>query len=345
MKARHQAAVLHGVDDLRLENIPVPTPRPDEVQISMGAVGVCGSDVHYLKHGRIGTFVVEAPMVLGHESGGTVSQIGAEVTSLQVGDRVAVEPGVPCRTCSYCKGGRYNLCPDVRFLATPPVDGSMAGSIVHPADFCYKLPDHVSLEQAAMLEPLSVGIHACRRGGVRVGSNVLITGAGPIGLTTLLSARAAGAAYVAVTDIVESRLRFARAAGADEAVLSRRDDAVSELAEGIGGFDVSIDCTGAAQAVRDGILATRAGGKVVLVGLGADELTLPMVDAATREVDLLGLFRYANSYPTALSLVASGRVDVMPLITDRYQLSDVNEAFDVASSGRDGTIKVMVAVD
>ena len=344
MGTQSRAAVLHGVEDLRLDERPVPAPSAGEVLIAVGAVGICGSDVHYLQHGRIGSFVVDAPMVLGHESGGTVVGVGAAVTSLQVGDRVAIEPGVPCRRCTFCKIGRYNLCADVHFLATPPIDGSMASFIVHAADFCYRLPDSIELEEAAMLEPLSVGIHACRRGGVVVGSKVLVTGAGPIGLTSLMAARAAGADYVAVSDPVEGRLAYASRAGADATANATIVGAVRNLAEAVGGFDVAIDCSGAESAVSDAIFATRSGGKVVLVGLGSEELTLPIVESATREVDLLGVFRYANTYPTALSMVASRRVDVASLITDRYPLAEVHEAFQVAGATGDTTIKVMVEV-
>ena len=188
MAESNRAAVLHAVNDLRIDDVPVSTPGPNEVLLAIRSVGICGSDVHYWEHGRIGRFVVESPMILGHESAGVVEEVGPGVTNLSPGDRVAIEPGVPCRVCSFCKSGRYNLCPDVQFLATPPVNGSMARYMTHAADFCNKLPDHVSLDEGAMLEPLSVGIHACRRGEVGMGSRVLITGAGPIGLVTLLAA-------------------------------------------------------------------------------------------------------------------------------------------------------------
>ncbi|KAK8374803.1 hypothetical protein O3P69_015526 [Scylla paramamosain] len=193
------SAVLYAKNDLRMENRLIPEPGPNEVLLHMSCVGICGSDVSYLKRGAIGDFIVKAPMVLGHESSGVVAKCGSNVKNLKPGDRVAIEPGVPCRMCNFCKSGKYNLCPDVVFCATPPYDGSLCRYYKHAADFCFKLPDHVSLEEGAILEPLSVGVHACRRAGVTMGSNVLVLGAGPIGLVSLLTAKAMGASQICVT--------------------------------------------------------------------------------------------------------------------------------------------------
>lgn len=314
----------------------------------MDSVGICGSDVHYWTHGAIGDFVVKAPMVLGHEAAGVVDRLGPGVNHLQVGDRVAIEPGVPCRMCSYCKSGRYNLCGDMQFCATPPVHGNLTRYYVHAADFCYKLPDHMSLEEGALMEPLAVGVHACRRSGVSLGKSVLICGAGPIGLVNLLTAKAMGAAKVIITDINEDRLKVAKNLGADHIFKVSTDKSAEEMAgevaDLLGGDkpDIAIECCGVESSIRFAIFATRSGGVVVLVGLGKSEVSLPIVNAACREVDIRGIFRYANCYPTAISMVASGLVDVKPLITHRFELKDTLEAFETAKTGAGGAIKVMI---
>jgi L-iditol 2-dehydrogenase len=337
------ALVLHKIDDLRLEPFPVNEPQDGEVLLEMQSVGICGSDVHYWKRGCIGDFVVRAPMVLGHESSGKVIKVGPNVKNLKAGDRVTIEPGVPCRRCDFCKGGRYNLCADVIFLATPPVHGSIARYHTHAADFCFKLPDHVSYEEGAFCEPLSVGVHACRRAGVSIGAKVLITGAGPIGLVSMLAAKAMGADSIILTDISQSRLDFAKQVGATYVLLADNDPQVTakRVVETLGSQpNISIECSGAESSIQTTFYATISGGVVVLVGLGRPLASLPIVNAAIREIDIRGVFRYANCYPASLSLIASGRIDVKPLITHRYNINESVQAFEMAESGQ--AIKVMI---
>ncbi|XP_055332429.1 sorbitol dehydrogenase-like [Paramacrobiotus metropolitanus] len=338
------SAVLQSVKNLRLEEMPIPQPGPHQVQIAIQKVGICGSDVHFWQRGYIGDYVVKAPLVLGHETSGIISAVGEGVTHLKKGDRVAIEPGVPCRRCDYNKEGRYNLCSHVTFCATPPWHGTLARYYVHDADFCYKLPDHVSLEEGALCEPLSVAVHACRRAGIVIGYNVLVCGAGPIGLVNMLSARAMGASKVVITDVSEERLKFAKELGADHTinVTGKDPKAVAALvAECLGRQpDCAIECSGAETSQALAIYSTKSGGCVVLVGMGTLENKLPIMDALCREVDIRGSFRYLNCYPTALEMVASGRVNVKPLITHRYALEQALEAFETARIG--AGIKVMI---
>jgi len=273
--------------------------------------------------------------------------VGTKVDSLQVGDRVAIEPGVPCGGCDVCKGGTYNLCPKMQFCATPPVDGNLCRYYAHAADFCYKLPSNMSLEEGALMEPLAVGVHACRRAGVRLGSRVLICGAGPIGLVNLLTARAMGASEVVITDIMDNRLAVAASMGATHTYkVSRKsaEDMAGEVETLLGGHkpDVTIECSGVEASIRFGIFSTKSGGCLVLVGLGKPEVSMPIVNAAVREVDIRGIFRYANCYPTAIAMVASGKVDVKPLITHRFSLEQTIQAFETAKTGAGGAIKVMI---
>jgi L-iditol 2-dehydrogenase len=340
-------AVLYGINDLRLENTSIEEPEDGEVLLEMGCVGICGSDVHYLVNGRIGDFVVKKPMIIGHESSGTVAKLGKNVKNLKIGDRVAIEPGVPCRMCTYCKEGQYNLCKDIVFCATPPVHGSLRRFYKHAADFCFKLPDHVSLEEGALLEPLSVGVHACKRGRIGIDSKVLILGAGAIGLVTLLVTKAMGANKVVIADIVESRLNIAKKLGADGTYLVQKNRSEKDTVADIHAIfedepNRAIDASGAQSSIRLAILATKSGGVVVLVGLGAADVEIPIVNALTREVDIRGVFRYANDYDDALKLVASGKIDMKSLITHNYKIEETKEAFETSRTGAGGAIKVMI---
>ncbi|KAJ8029354.1 Sorbitol dehydrogenase [Holothuria leucospilota] len=346
---RNLSVVTTGKDDLLLEDREIPTPGRDEVQIAMQRVGICGSDIDFKKHGGIGDYVIKSPLILGHESSGIVSAVGTEVKHLKVGDRVSIEPGIPCRKCKLCKRGRYNLCPDSVVISVPPVDGLLRRYHCHPADFCFKLPDNVSSDEGALMEPLSVAIHACRRAGLSLGDKVLVLGAGPIGLLTLLTSNAMGAAKVAITDIHDNRLSVASKLGASACIKIDESDP-QKMAEKIHttlGWkpDITIECSGVESSFQMGIYATEAGGVFQMVGHGNPTRTLPYFVANTREIDIRGTQRYANIYPIALSMIANGLVDIKPLITHRFSLKESAEAFNTAETCKDNAIKVMIHCD
>ncbi|KAK9144976.1 hypothetical protein Sjap_004879 [Stephania japonica] len=294
----NMAAWLVGLNTLKIQPFKLPPLGPHDVRVRMKAVGICGSDTLKCAH-----FVVEEPMVIGHECAGIIEEVGSDVKSLVVGDRVALEPGISCWRCDHCKTGRYNLCPEMKFFATPPVHGSLANQIVHPADLCFKLPDNVSLEEGAMCEPLSVGIHACRRADVGPETNVLIMGAGPIGLVTMLSARAFGAPRIIIVDVDDNRLAVAKNLGADGVV------------------KVSTDIKPLFPRMPNHIFID-----IKLIG----------------KVDIVGIFRYKNTWPLCLEFLRTGRIDVKPLITHRFGFSqkEVEDAFETSARGGNA-IKVM----
>jgi L-iditol 2-dehydrogenase len=327
-----RASVLRGVHDIVTEQRPVPTPAPDEVLVRVLAVGTCGSDVHYYEHGRIGDFVVEQPLVLGHEPSGVVVARGSAAGRHEIGDRVALEPGVPCSRCAQCRSGRYNLCPHMRFFGTPPVDGAFCEYVALREDFAHPVPGSLSDEAAGLLEPLSVGVWSCRKARVGPGARVLVTGAGPIGLVATQTARAFGASEVVVSDVNPARLRLAGELGATATV------DVGSTSLRATGFepDVLLECSGVPAATGEAIRQVGRAGRVVLVGMGGDEIPLPLAHVQGHEIELTGTFRYANTWPDAITLAASGEVDLDRLVTHRFGLDEVEQALTVAS--RDDTV-------
>jgi L-iditol 2-dehydrogenase len=321
MSLPNLSAVLNGPHDLVIEERTTPAPGPDQVLVEIRAVGICGSDVHYYEHGRIGDYVVEAPMVIGHEAAGWIVGVGAGVDPSRLGELVAVEPGVPCRSCPHCLTGRYNLCPHVVFFATPPVDGAISQFVVVDAAFAHGAPDHLSPEQAAMAEPVSVGIWAARKAGITPGDTVLVTGAGPIGLLSAQVARHFGADQVTITDVSEFRLQVAGELGLKTQL------ATQPLTEE---YDVLIECSGAAAALSTAMRAVARAGRVVLVGMGADEVAINVPLIQSREITSTGTFRYANTYPLALHLIASGAVQLERVITHHFSLTETEDALTLA---------------
>jgi len=332
-----RAAVLRGPGDVVMEQRPVPKAGPGQVVVRVRSVGVCGSDTHYYDHGRIGRFVVEAPLVLGHEAAGEVTELGPGVTRLAVGQRVSIEPGVPDLTCEHCLAGRYNLCPNMRFFATPPIDGAFAEYVVVHEAFAHPVPDSIDDDAAALLEPLSVGIWACTKARVTAGSRVLITGAGPIGLVSVQTALAFGATEVVVSDVNPARLALAGELGATTLV-DARESRVTDLPRPP---QVLLECSGAPPAIGQAIRALDRAGRAVLVGMGGDEIPLPLSVVQERELEVTGTFRYANTWPTAIALVASGKVDINRLVTGTYRLDQAEDALTAARRDQQ-SVKVVV---
>lgn len=325
----NQAAVLYAPHDIRLEERTRPIPGPNEVLVEIKAIGVCGSDVHYYEHGKIGSFVVRQPLILGHESAGVIVDVGEGVSKERVGQRVAIEPGVPCRVCRECRSGHYNLCRNVQFFGTPPVDGAFTNYVTIPSDFAYALPDQMSFEEGALIEPLSVGLWACRKAQLQGGDRVLATGAGPIGIVSMKVALALGATDVILTDVFPQRLEMARKLGATRTV----NVAQESLADAGIEADILIECSGNASALKDGIRALRPGGRAVAVGMGpGEEMSVPIAFIQNNEITLTGIFRYANTYQDAIALVAAGHIDLKSLITGHYSLEQTEQALQAAKN-------------
>lgn len=317
------------IEKLEVGEAPMPKIGADDVLIKVRSVGICGSDLHYYREGAIGDFKVEFPFILGHEAAGIVEEVGENVTSLKKGDRVCMEPGVPCMKCEECLSGHYNLCKDVRFWATPPYDGVLSEYVAHPAAFTFKIPDNMSFTEGALVEPLAIGLHACNMGGVKLGQTVAILGAGCIGLVTLLAAKAYGATQIIVGDVLEKRLNKARELGAVAVNTAEEDFAakVMELTDGRGA-DVCIDCAGFSATVDSCLSSAKPAGTVIIVGLGQDRVDgFNTGIMSTKELTVKSIFRYRNLFPTAINAIAGGRIDVGTIVSHRFSFDDTINAF------------------
>ncbi|KAL2864871.1 NAD(P)-dependent alcohol dehydrogenase [Aspergillus lucknowensis] len=347
--AQNLSFVLQGIHKVTYEDRPVPElGSPHDVIVNVKYTGICGSDVHYWEHGAIGQFVVKDPMVLGHESSGVISKIGSAVTTVKVGDRVAMEPGIPCRRCEPCKAGKYNLCERMAFAATPPYDGTLAKYYVLPEDFCYKLPESISLPEGALMEPLGVAVHIVRQASVTPGQTVVVFGAGPVGLLCCAVARSFGASKIIAVDIQKSRLEFAKKFAGTSTFepfkVSPAENAARIIEENdLGrGADVAIDASGVEPSVHTGIHVLRPGGTYVQGGMGRSEMNFPIMAACTKELNLKGSFRYGSGdYKLAVQLVASGRINVKELISGTVKFENAEQAFNDVKSGKG--IKTLIA--
>lgn len=345
---RMKAAVLNKPLDIEVKEVPIPEIQADQVLIKVHCIGICGSDVHYYEHGKIGRYEVKEPIILGHEMAGDIVAVGDSVRNLTVGERVAVEPGVTCGRCDYCKEGRYNLCPDVVFMATPPVDGAWAEYVAVRSDFVFPLPDGMSYETGALLEPFSVGMHAMNRGKVKPSDRMLITGLGPIGLLTIQAARLYGVKEIYATDVVPFRLELAKKLGV-AAVIDPSKESLAERLEQLTagkGMDVSIETSGNPRAVQDVLTVTKRGGRIVLVGLpAAEEIGIDITHLVDSEYDVHGLFRYVNTYPAAIQGLSDQEMNIEQIVTHQYSLDQIEEAVEKARTEKDTSIKIMIYPD
>ncbi|OBA58244.1 NAD(P)-dependent alcohol dehydrogenase [Gordonia sp. 852002-10350_SCH5691597] len=314
-----RASVLSPGRQLTVETRAVPRPSPGDVLVQVSAVGICGSDTHYLRHGRIGEHVVREPLILGHEAAGVIVDVGAGVQSSRIGQRVSIEPQRPDPTSTETMRGDYHLCPAMRFYGTPPVDGALTEFVTIGSAFAHAVPDDVSDEAAALFEPLSVGLASIAKASVRLGDSLLISGAGPIGLMCAQVARAAGLSRIVVTEPDEQRRSQALRFGATD---------VAVPGTVIAPVDAFVDASGAPAAVTAGISALRPGGRAVLVGMGADTMELPISLIQNREIVLTGVFRYANTWPTATRLATTGAVDLDSMVTARFGLDELPAALN-----------------
>ncbi|KAI1343224.1 sorbitol dehydrogenase [Xylariaceae sp. FL0016] len=370
-----EASVLHGAKDLRVEQRDLPAPSATDVQVAVGATGLCGSDLHYFSHYRNGNIVVREPMTLGHESAGIVTAVGSGVTDLKVGDAVALEVGLPCEDCEYCKTGRYNICKGMNFRSSakafPHSQGTLQQRVNHPAKWCHKLPAGMSLELGAIVEPMSVAMHARKRANLQPGSSVLVLGAGAVGLLCAAAAKVSGAKTVVIADILEDRVRWAVDNGFADAAftvpmarpqtiedklsyaqeVADKIKAVEVKGQALGEVTVTFECTGVESCMHTAIYSTQPGGKVMIIGMGTPIQTLPISAASLKEVDLVGVFRYANTYKEVIDLIASKNAllpDVSKLVTQRFKgLSNIPKAFEMAGKVRDddGNLVLKVMVD
>ncbi len=343
-----EALVLERQHVLSLRPIELPMEvGPADVKIAVHTVGICGSDVHYYTHGRIGPFVVEAPMVLGHEASGTIVEVGAEVSRLKVGDRVCMEPGIPDPTSKASRLGMYNVDPDVRFWATPPVHGCLTPHVVHPADYTYRLPDNVSFAEGAMVEPFAVGMQAATKARITPGDVAVVLGAGPIGVMVALAALGGGCSSVIVADLVDEKLAIAAQYPGISTVNITKDsleDAVAVVTHGWG-VDVVFECSGAAKAFESVMTLPRPGGCVVIVGLPVEPVPFDVSLASVKELRFETVFRYAHQYERAIALFASDKVDLKPLVSESFAFKDSIAAFDRAVEARPTDVKLQIVME
>jgi L-idonate 5-dehydrogenase len=339
-----KTVVIHAPHDLRIEEREPPALGPRDVRVRVRNGGICGSDLHYFHHGGFGAVRIRHPMILGHEVAGEVIEIGREVTGVGPGQRVAVNPSLPCNACAQCRAGRQQHCLDMRFYGSamrdPHVDGGFREILV--CDESQAIPADMPAERAAFAEPLSVCLHAAHQAGDLLGRRVLVTGAGPIGALVVLVARLAGAAEIVTTDLAPAPLAMSRRIGADSALnVKENPDALAPFAEGKGRFDVAFEASGSGAALAGALAVVRPRGTIVQIGNAVGEVPVPLATLLAKEITLRGSFRFHAEFAQAVTLLASGRLDVSPLLTEVVPLADAVRAFELATD-RSRAMKVQI---
>ena len=340
----NQQAEMYEVGKIRISDCEMPEVSPDKVLIKVECCGICGSDVHFFRYGRIGEKIAPIPFVLGHEISGTVVKIGENVNNLKVGDRVAVEPGTPCGNCEMCRKGRYNLCENMEFLAAPPVGGALKMYIAHSANMCFKLPDNISFEQGALIEPLAVSMYACLRGDVGLGKTVCILGGGTIGILEVICCKALGASKIIVSDLYDKKLQKASDRGADVVVNVTKEnleEAVMRATDGKG-CDVVIEAAGVAATMSQTWKYVKKGGIIVVSGNVTEPVSYDFMSLMRKEADIRTIWRYKNLYPTLIDAVSIGKINLDGIVTQRFQFDESEIAFNYCVNHAEDILKVLV---
>lgn len=343
----NKAVYMTDLNKMEMRDVEVPKIKEDQVLVKLEYVGICGSDVHYLEHGSIGDFIVNGDFILGHECAGEIVELGSKVTELSIGDKVALEPGITCGQCEFCKEGKYNLCPDVEFLATPPYHGCLENYIAFPANMCFKLPSNITSKEGALVEPLAVGMHAAAQGNVKLGDSVVILGSGCIGLVTLLACKAYGATDITVVDVMPKRLEYAMKLGATRVINAKEEDAVSKMDEITGGkgVNVVIETAGSKITIKQTAYLVKRGGTIVLVGMAPEDIIdYNFAKIMGKEATITSVFRYRNIYPKAINAIAKGIIDVSGIVTHEFDFTDTAKAFDFVINNKNDVVKAVIKI-
>ncbi len=340
-----RVAVMDGKREVSLKSTDIPVPKDNEVLIKVDTVGVCGSDLHYYSQGKIGDMIVETPFILGHECAGVIVDIGKNVQNLSIGDKVAVEPGVPCGKCEFCLHGKYNLCSDLVFMATPPDNGCLMDYIVYPSQWVFKIPDNMSFAEGALIEPLAVGMHAVAQAQADIGKSALIFGAGCIGLVTLLTLKSRGITNIYIVDMIDSRLDKAKELGATETINVKNENVntiINKLTDDKG-VDMVFEMTGSPQAILQTVKTVKKGGTIICVGLGSEKnVSFDLGGLIWKEATLKTVFRYRNLYPSAIEAVSKEIIPVKEIISHIYNLEDISEALEYHVNCKNDIIKMII---